>query len=135
MAFGARKIFPIDTKPRVAVGVGLPFSTPGVFRSTYTTQSAIKNNLINFLLTGAGERYLNPTFGAGLQSYIFEQLSLNTGAALEQDIQSLLSLYFPSVIIQDLTITAEPDSNQMNMSLTYSIKDTGTTDNLQIAFN
>jgi len=47
----------------------------------------------------------------------------------------MLSLYFPSVIIQDLTITAEPDSNQMNMSLTYSIKDTGTTDNLQLAFN
>lgn len=135
MAFGARKIFPIDTKPRVAVGVGIPFTAPGVFTSTYTTQSAIKNNLINFFLTGPGERYLNPTFGAGVQTYIFEQLTLNTGAALEQDIQSMISNYFPSVLIRDLTITAEPDSNQLNMSLTYSIKDTGVTDNLEISFN
>jgi len=54
MAFDAKKIFPIDKKPSVAVGVGIPFAAPAVFTSTYTTQQAIKNNLINFFLTGTG---------------------------------------------------------------------------------
>lgn len=135
MAFGAKKIFPIDKKPRVAVGVNLPFSAPNVFYSTYTTREAIKNNLINFFLTGLGQRYLNPTFGAGLQAYIFEQINNNTDVALEEDIQNIISTFFPSVTIQDLKIVGNPDTNQIVTTLTYSIKDTGTTDSLEIAFN
>jgi len=135
MAFGAKKIFPIDKKPSVAVGVGIPFAAPGVFTSTYTTQQAIKNNLINFFLTGTGQRYLNPLFGAGLQVYIFEQLNNNTDAALEEDIQSIISEYFPSVIVENLTVVGNPDTNQITVTLKYSIKDTGITDNLEISFN
>ena len=84
---------------------------------------------------GTGQRYLNPTFGAGLQVYIFEQLNSNSEAALEQDIQSIISEYFPSVIVESLTITGNPDTNQITVALKYSIKDTGTIDNLQISFN
>ena len=51
MAFGAKKIFPIDTKPGTAVGIAIPFNAPAVFFSTYTTQDAIRNNLLNFFLT------------------------------------------------------------------------------------
>jgi hypothetical protein len=47
VAFGAKKIYPIDTKPSVAVGIGLPFNGPAVFNSTYLTKDAIKANLIN----------------------------------------------------------------------------------------
>ena len=48
MAFGAKRIFPLDTRPSVGVGIALPFNAPGVFRITYTTQESIKYNLINF---------------------------------------------------------------------------------------
>ena len=72
MAFGAQKIFPIDTKPGTAIGVSLNFSNPGVFESTYLTKDAIKNNLINFFLTNQPERYLNPLFGGNLRNFIFE---------------------------------------------------------------
>ena len=63
MAFGVRKIFPNDLRPRVAIGVNLPFSTPGVFQPNYQTKDAIKNNLINYFLTNPGERIENPLFG------------------------------------------------------------------------
>ncbi len=75
MAFGAIKKFPNDTKPRVGIGVDLPFSEGGVFTPNYTTQEAIKYNLINFFLTNPGERPGNPTFGGGLRGFIFEQIS------------------------------------------------------------
>ena len=48
MPVGAKKIFPIDRKPSIAVGVSIPFNAPAVFNSTYTTQDAVRNNLINF---------------------------------------------------------------------------------------
>ena len=75
MAFEAQQIFPIDFNKSAAVGVDLPFNAPGVFRSNFTTKQAIKNNLINYFLTNPGERPLNPNFGGGLRSFIFEQIS------------------------------------------------------------
>ena len=74
MAFGARKVFPNDLRPRVAIGVNLPFSAPGVFEPNYQTKQAIKNNLINYFLTNPGEIIQNPTFGAGLRNFIFTQI-------------------------------------------------------------
>ena len=56
MAFEIKKIDPRDLQPRVAIGVKLPFSGKAVFNSTFTSAEAIKNNLINYFLTGKGER-------------------------------------------------------------------------------
>ena len=134
MAFGAKKIFPIDTAPSVAVGVDIPFNAPAVFKSNYTTQASIKNNLINFFLTNKNERYLNPTFGGNLRAFIFQQISEGNTEYLKQDIQSQLSSYFKNVIIANLDVISYPDINQINVILKYSIKDTGLTDEIQLAF-
>ena len=134
MAFGAKKIFPIDTAPSVAVGVDIPFNAPAVFKSNYTTQASIKNNLINFFLTNKNERYLNPTFGGDLRAFIFQQITNGNTEYLKQDIQSQLSSYFPNIIIGSLDILSSLEFNQINVILKYSIKDTGLTDEIQLAF-
>lgn len=134
MAFGAKKIFPIDTQPSVAVGVNLPFNAPGVFSSNYTTQAAIKNNLINFFLTNQPERYLNPTFGASLRSFIFQQISEGNIQFLKQDIQSKIQLYFKNVIVASLDIFSNPEFNSIDVILKYSIQDTGINDLIQLTF-
>jgi phage baseplate assembly protein W len=134
MAFGAKKIFPIDTRPGTGVGIGLPFNAPAVFPITYTTKKAIKNNLINFFLTNKNERYLNPLFGGDLRAFIFQQITDNNIEYLKQDIQNQIGLYFPNVIISSLNIFSSPDINQITVELTYNIKDTGLTDTIQLAF-
>jgi phage baseplate assembly protein W len=135
MAFGEKKIAPIDLKPSVGVGVGLPFNAPGVFRITYTTKEAIKNNLINFFLTNQPERYLNPNFGANLRAFIFQQIAEDNLDSLKEDIQQQLGLYFPNVIVGSLNVDSIPDYNQVMVELTYNIKDTGLSDTVQILFN
>jgi phage baseplate assembly protein W len=135
MAFGAKKIFPIDTRPGTGVGVGLPFNAPGVFTSTYTTQNAIKTNLINFFLTEPGEVYLNPTFGGGLRSFIFEQINNSNTEYLKEDIQSKINQYFPSVVVLNLEVFQHPDYNTLNVVIKYNIVDTAISDEIQIAFN
>ena len=135
MAFGAKRIFPIDTKPGTGVGVAIPFNAPGVFRTTYTTQNAIKTNLIDFFLTEPGERYLNPTFGGGLRSFIFEQISNNTVEGLKENIQSKLDINFPNVIVNKLDVLQDPDYNTLIVSVNYSIADTAISDEIEIAFN
>jgi phage baseplate assembly protein W len=135
MAFGAQKIFPIDTKPGTAVGVAIPFNAPGVFYSTYTTKDAVRNNLLNFFLTNPPERYLNPTFGSGLRAFIFEQITTGNLDGLKENIQSQLRSYFPNVIIGSLDIFSDPDTNTITVSLTYNVQDTAISDEIQIAFN
>ena len=134
MAFGAKKIFPIDTKPGTGVGVGLPFNAPAVFKTTYTTKEAVKYNLINFFLTNQPERYLNPTFGGNLRAFIFEQITTNNLDGLKENIQLQLGSYFPNIIVASLDITSIPDSNQVIVELTYNVKETGIVDTIQLAF-
>jgi hypothetical protein len=134
MAFGATKIFPIDTKPGTGVGVSIPFNARGVFKTTYTTQEAIKVNLINFFLTNKNEIYLNPTFGGNLRAFVFQQITEGNTDYLKQDIQQQLGVNFPNVIVDSLDIDSFPDINQINIILKYNIADTGLTDVLEIAF-
>jgi len=135
MAYGAQKIFPIDTKPGTAIGVSLNFNEPGVFQSTYLTRDAIKNNLINYFLTNNTEIYLNPNFGGNLRKYIFEQINTNNTDFLKEDIQQQIGLYFPNVIVASIDIIEYPDYNQIVVTIKYNIKDTNISDQLDIAFN
>ena len=135
MAFGARKIFPIDTKPGTAVGVSLPFNAPAVFNSTYTTQDVIRNNLINFFLTDQPERYLNPLFGGNLRSFVFEQMSADNNEKIDTYLLQQLSQYFSNLEVVNLNTKFSPDINTVDISLTYLIKNTGITDSIQLEFN
>jgi phage baseplate assembly protein W len=134
MSFGAKKIFPIDTRPGTGVGIALPFNAPSVFKTTYTTQESIKYNLINYFLTNKNERYLNPIFGGNLRAFIFQQIAEDNIDSLKQDIQYQLNVYFPNVIVASLNIDSIPDEYQINIELKYSIQDTGLTDTIQLSF-
>jgi len=134
MAFGAKSIFPLDTKPSVGVGVALPFNAPAVFKTTYTTQESIKYNLINFFLTNQPERYLNPTFGGNLRTFVFQQITEGNLEGLQTNIENSLSLYFPNVVVEEFTIVPNEDENEVKINLTYSIQNTGINDAIEIQF-
>ena len=134
MAFGERQISPIDFNKSAAVGVDLPFSNPGVFKSNYTTAAAIKNNLINFFLTNPGERPLNPNFGGGLRAFIFQQITSNNLDFLKEEITEKLKIYFNNVKIENLSITDNKDENTITVTLSYSIKNTNISDSIEIDF-
>jgi len=134
MAFGAKRIFPLDTRPGTGIGVAIPFNAPAVFFTTYTTKDAIRNNLLNFFLTNKTERYLNNNFGANLRAFIFEQITNDNLSFLKEDIQNLLNTYFNNIKVESLEILKNPDYNEITVSLTYSIINTGVTDQVEIIF-
>lgn len=134
MAFGAKQIFPNDTRPRVAIGVDIPFNGNSVFTPNYQTKEAIKNNLINYFLTNPGERPGNPEFGAGLRAYIFTQITEGNLDFLKEDIQNKLSTYFPSVGVEEVAVTANEDNNQILVTIKYFVSNTGINDLLELSF-
>ena len=134
MAFNPQLINPIDLNPNLAVGVNLPFSGPSVFISNYLTSDAIKNNLINYFLTNPGERPLNPTFGGGLKSFIFQQINENSIDGLKENVSLKLETYFPNVIINSLDVLKRDDENAVVVQLKYSIANSNINDNLTFQF-
>lgn len=134
MAFREQQISPIDFNKSAAVGVNIPFSAGDVFTPNFTTAAAIKNNLINFFLTNQGERPLNPTFGAGLRGFIFEQIASENLDFLEEQIQEDLNSFFPNINLDELEINAQEDNNIITVSLTYSVTNTNINDTIEIDF-
>jgi len=134
MAFEPRRIDPLDLQPRKAVGVSLPFSGKAVFNSTFQTVDAIKANLVNYLLTGRGERYFRPTFGSGLRNLLFENTSNQTLEEIEILIRQALKNYFPQLTVTDLKLVNKVDQNIVEFSLKFSIAGTRIEDEILINF-
>lgn len=125
MSISPQYIDPLNLNPNIAVGVNIPFNGPSVFTSNYTTQEAIKNNLINYFLTEPGELPLNPTFGGGLRSFLFQQIEEGNLSNLKNDINNKLSTYFPSVDIISLDVFETQNmSNSLTVNLKYSYQNT-----------
>lgn len=121
MAYGLKKISPIDLKPSTAVGVAIPFSAPAVFSSVYTTKDQIKYNLINYLLTDPRERPFNATFGAGLRARLFEQIAGSTFDDIKESMRTQIELNFPQIEIKELSVTGNPDYNSINIKFSYRL--------------
>jgi len=135
MAFGARRVYPNDLRPRVAIGVNLPFSGPIAFESNYQTRDSIKNNLINYLLTNPGERVDNPTFGAGLREYIFTQIENNNLEFIKEDLQDKINGNFSNIDLNNVDVFKNVNENTIQINITYSIPNTGINDTLELNFN
>ena len=128
MAYNARKISPLDLRPSTGVGVKIPFSSLNVFDTVYSTKDQTKYNLINFLLTDPKERPFNPNFGAGLRSFLFEQLETNTTQDLQTMLIGQIESNFPNVNVISLMVTSDVNIGAINIEFSYNIRNTKESD-------
>lgn len=126
------QIDPLDLQPRKGVGVALPFQANAVFRTTFETKEAIKFNLVNLLLTGTNERYLNLGFGSNLRNFLFENVTDLEIQAVKDSITDLISAYYPRVQVTTFNITLEDDSNSLLVEFKYRITQTNIEDEILI---
>jgi len=105
------------------IGIDLPLrrGNQGFFQQTFTTENAIKTNLRNFLLTNFGERPLNPTYGANLRQFVFDQDVEIKRVEIEETIRESVSNNFESVSIERVDFDESRDDNIINLSISFSI--------------
>lgn len=132
MAYGLKKISPLDLKPSTAIGVKIPFSAKNVFTSVYTTKEQTKYNLINFLLTDRRETPMVPNFGAGIRSLLFEQITDDSMDRMEAYIRSSVEANFPNIVIDDLNIEPEQDKSYVVINFGYTLKNSNQEDEITI---
>ena len=82
---------------------------------------AIKQSIMNILLTGRGERPFKPNFGGNLKAYLFENFDAVTQAAMENVIVKTVRNYEPRVRVDNVVIDDLTDRNALNISIDFTI--------------
>ena len=114
----------IDTSlvgPRQGVGLQIPFSSDSVFTLNYSSEAAMKNNIIHYLLTERGECYLNPDRGFNLYGYLFEQNTESVLQNLSQDIERSIKSRFPRISDVAVTLTSPENQNILQVAIRYKV--------------
>ena len=124
MPYNPYQIYPSDLQTDVGNGVNLPFNGEAVFNSNYTYAQSQTYNLLNWLLTNPGERINQPTFGFGLRLFIFEQINSNNLDSLKERLSDEISTIFPTVVVENITLTGNSDLSSVTLTLEFSIANT-----------
>lgn len=88
---------------------------------SYDEQAVIRS-VRNLLLTNHFERPFNPDLGSNVDALLFELISPLTANALKNEITTTIKNYEPRADIKEVVVTALPDQNAYNVSLTFYIE-------------
>jgi phage baseplate assembly protein W len=97
----------------------------------------IKQNFKNLLLTSPGERMMNPDFGVGLRSFLFEPAQKVTGM-IRQRIASQVSRYMPFIRVNKILFnhgldpSTSADSSVLSIIIEYEAPSINLQSSLQI---
>lgn len=116
-----QKIDPSVTGSRQGVGVQIPFSSNSVFTLNYSSEAAMRNNIIHYLLTERGECYLNPNRGFNLYGYLFEQNTNLTLSNLSQNIETAIRNRFSRISEVTVKINSPENSNTLQLEIKYKV--------------
>lgn len=82
---------------------------------------AVKQSIMNILLTSRGERPFQPEFGGNLKAYLFENFDAVTQAAMENVIVNTIRNYEPRVRVDNVVIDDLSYRNALNISIDFTI--------------
>jgi len=88
--------------------------------------SAIKQSIVNLLLTNKGERLMNPTYGSDIRSYLFEPMDYGTANQIKNNIRDTIETFEPRISILQISATPNFDDNGFDIIMTYRIVGTDT---------
>ena len=121
----------------ISVKLPLSFSNEdGAYRLTKTLKENVKQNFKMLLLTIPGERMMDPDFGIGLVSYLFEMNNEITYSAISSKISEQVEKYMPFIEVKDMYIGPSEQNNmeesQLNVQIMYEVIPTSEEDILSI---
>ena len=84
--------------------------------------SAIKQAIVNLLLTNKGERLMNPNYGSDIRRYLFEPLDYGTANQITGNIKSTIDTFEPRISVLNLRALPNMDDNGFDVEMTYIIR-------------
>ena len=83
--------------------------------------AAIKQAVVNLLLTSKGERPFQPQLGSNLRRLLFEALDVVTASEIATNIRDTLKRYEPRISVTSIDVDANFESNGFDVALEFEI--------------
>lgn len=99
------------TKKPVTGDVALSFDDKAVIRSVR-----------NLLSTRKYERPFDPELGSNIDTLLFENFSPVVASLIEKEIKNTIENYEPRALVDDIKVSASPDSNRYDVTITFYIE-------------
>jgi len=88
---------------------------------TSKDEAAVKQAIVNLLLTNKGERLFNSQIGSDIPRLLFEQLDYGVAALVQSEIKNVLTDYEPRIRIISLEVIPNYDDNGFDVGLEFEI--------------
>lgn len=83
--------------------------------------AAVKQAIVNLLMTSRGERPFQPNLGSDLRRILFNPLDASTAAQIGENIRETLDTYEPRISILQLDVDTNFDDNGFDVELEFEI--------------
>lgn len=100
-----------------------------------SAEEDIRQSLLILLSTSPGERVMQPTFGCGLKTQVYENINESTVTILKDLIARAILFYEPRVILENIvTDISDAYEGKLNFTIFYTIISTNTRHNIVYPF-
>ena len=124
-----------STKSFLGVGWNFPVAERGGGADTAAYEEDVRQAILIILLTNNGERLMRPTFGAGLNSFLFEPVNPTTMASLRTRVEDALIDWEPRIDVIAVSVTPEErQPGTVLIDITYRVRATNSVGNLVYPF-
>ena len=83
--------------------------------------AAVKQAVLNLLLTNKGERVYDSDYGSNIRTYLFEPLDFGTAGTIKDEIVRTLKNYEPRVSIDECVVEPNIESNGFDVRVDFQV--------------
>ena len=84
-------------------------------------EDAIKKSVVNLCRTKLNERFFNELLGTRIENSLFDLNNDDIAPILQEEIVTLLENYEPRITINDISVNAQQNSNDLYIRIDYFI--------------
>jgi phage baseplate assembly protein W len=100
-----------------------------------TNEQAVKESILNLLLTELGSKVMDVTYGLNLDQYLFAPLDDFTAEMMQYDIEQGILNTEERITDLGVIVTPTEDLSTYTITINFSVVFSNTTQTLQVAFN
>lgn len=98
-----------------------------------TGELNVRECMCTILRTRSGERVELPSYGCGLDRYLYEPNNVATLRLISEDVQNALTRWEPRIRVDNVTATVNPDDvRAVDVAISYTLIATGIQERLQL---
>jgi phage baseplate assembly protein W len=125
----------VSSKSFLGAGWNFPLAATGGQAEMVQYEEDVRQAILIILLTNNGERMMRPTFGAGLNSFLFEPVNPTTMASLQTRVHDALIDWEPRIDVMAVSVAPSPKLlSTVLIDITYRVRATNSVGNLVYPF-